>query len=234
MVSKKSSKIGTCVYCGKNGLFTDDHIPPKNLFGEPRPNYLITVPACADCNSSFSKDDEYFRLSITIREDIFDKTQDIYPKVIRSLKKPKKIGFRKNFLSTIRPFEDISDAGIFRGYKYSYNVDMQRLNNVAARIIKGMFYYHFKKIIPRGCVVDAFCIDGMKKMPERDIINLQDNILVPISKQKLYSVEPVFEYKYVVNKEDIYLSVWLLSFFKRVYFLGFTIPQSKHKNNSQN
>lgn len=226
MVRKKSSKIGTCVYCDKKGIITNDHIPPKNLFGEPRPGNLITVPSCVDCNSSFSKDDEYFRFSITIREDIFEKTQDIHPKVMRSLEKPKKIGFRKNFLRTIKPFEDISDAGIFRGYKYSYNVDMQSLNNVATRIIKGLFYYHFKKIIPIECVVDAFCLDGIKNMLQNDIINLQDNILVPLSKQKLYRIEPVFEYKYIVSREDKYLSVWLMSFFKKVYFLGFTIPRS--------
>ena len=96
-MSKKDSNIGICVYCGKKTILTKDHIPPKNLFGQPRPNNLISVPSCLDCNSSFSKDDEYFRFSISIREDIFEEAQDIYPKVMRSLQKPTKVGFRKNF-----------------------------------------------------------------------------------------------------------------------------------------
>ena len=48
-----------CIYCQANPAETADHVPPKGLFKEPRPN-LITVPACSVCNSSFGGDDDYF------------------------------------------------------------------------------------------------------------------------------------------------------------------------------
>lgn len=223
-MKKKGSKIGVCVYCGKKSIITKDHIPPKNLFGEPRPNNLIRVPSCFDCNSGFSKDDEYFRLTISLREDIFENVQDIYPKVMRSLEKTTKIGFRNNFLKTIKPTEDISAAGIFRGYRYSYDVDISRLNKVAARIIKGLFYYHFKEVIPKGYRVKAYCSEGMRNMSPNNIIKLQDNILIHLSKQQLHNVKPIFEYKFITNKEDKFMSVWLMSFWGRVYFVGFTLP----------
>src|SRR5713226_1536877 len=41
---------------------TRDHIPPKNLFPDPKPSNLITVSCCATCNSKFSKDDELVRI----------------------------------------------------------------------------------------------------------------------------------------------------------------------------
>ena len=43
--SKEMSKC--CVYCGSTGPLTDDHVPPKVIFTEPRSSNLITVPACA-------------------------------------------------------------------------------------------------------------------------------------------------------------------------------------------
>ncbi len=69
MPQRKKKRLGICVYCGRNGPVTRDHIPPKNLFAT-RPSNLITVPACEKCNRAACKDDEYFRLTITSRSDI--------------------------------------------------------------------------------------------------------------------------------------------------------------------
>jgi len=40
---------------------SDDHIPPKTIFGDKKPSDLITVPACEGCNNGCSLDDEYFK-----------------------------------------------------------------------------------------------------------------------------------------------------------------------------
>lgn len=64
----KANRI--CVYCGRPEGGTDDHIPPENLFGKPRPPDLIKVPACLTCNRSCSKDDEYFRLKVGLNQDV--------------------------------------------------------------------------------------------------------------------------------------------------------------------
>jgi hypothetical protein len=47
----------SCYLCGATDNLTSDHIPPKVLFPQPRPNDLITTEACKDCNEGFSKDD---------------------------------------------------------------------------------------------------------------------------------------------------------------------------------
>ena len=64
MSKKDSRKIGECIYCGKIGPLSVDHIPPKSLFQHPRPNNLITVPSCDDCNKGAQKDDDYFTIRI--------------------------------------------------------------------------------------------------------------------------------------------------------------------------
>src|SRR4051812_30015103 len=103
--SKKNvaSTIAECVYCGLNGPITDDHVPPKNLFPYPRPSNLITVPACNDCNKSFSKDDEWLRLTLSIRE--ISKTHPdrnaALPIVKRSLERPSARGFSRDFQNNV-------------------------------------------------------------------------------------------------------------------------------------
>jgi hypothetical protein len=60
-----------CYLCGKTaketpeGWLTRDHVPPRNLFPEPRPSNLITIPCCNACNHESHKDDEYFRLAVS-------------------------------------------------------------------------------------------------------------------------------------------------------------------------
>ena len=51
-------QMSWCVYCG-GPTETRDHVPSKVLLDEPYPDNLPVVPACAQCNSSFSLDEEY-------------------------------------------------------------------------------------------------------------------------------------------------------------------------------
>lgn len=58
-------KIKWCYLCHGTENMTSDHVPPKNLFPEPRPTNLITVPCCTKCNAEYSKLDEQFRAFVT-------------------------------------------------------------------------------------------------------------------------------------------------------------------------
>ena len=61
---------GNCVYCGAEGDVTRDHVPPSCLFPPEDRINLITVPACAECHESFKLDDEYFRVTLSLRADL--------------------------------------------------------------------------------------------------------------------------------------------------------------------
>ena len=60
-------KFGQCTYCGRHRKLADDHIPPKSLFGKPRPPDLIKIPSCGPCNNQASKDDEYFKTVLVFK-----------------------------------------------------------------------------------------------------------------------------------------------------------------------
>jgi hypothetical protein len=64
-----------CAYCGSENANTDDHIPPKNIFRDPKPATLRSVKACLDCNGGPSDDDEYFRDVIVKYHDVVDLPQ---------------------------------------------------------------------------------------------------------------------------------------------------------------
>jgi hypothetical protein len=49
---------GFCVHCG-GPYETDDHMPSKVFLDRPYPENLPVSPACAECNESFSRDEEY-------------------------------------------------------------------------------------------------------------------------------------------------------------------------------
>ena len=68
-MAKKKSKPGHCCFCGRYGKLTKDHIPPKCFFPPDNRSNLITVPACSECNTGSSKDDELLRdLFVSVRE----------------------------------------------------------------------------------------------------------------------------------------------------------------------
>lgn len=110
-----------CVYCGIEEPEirdrTRDHIPPRNLFPEPRPSDLITVPCCRQCNNSASKDDEYFRSMLAMRNDAGEhpEAQKILPVVFRSLRRPQGSGFTKKLLQNVTPVDVRTPAGIYVG-----------------------------------------------------------------------------------------------------------------------
>lgn len=57
---RRARRIPKCAYCCISDGTTNDHVPPKVCFPAPRPNNLITVPACQACNNSFSAADGVF------------------------------------------------------------------------------------------------------------------------------------------------------------------------------
>ena len=52
-----------CIHCGagiRSVRTNNDHVPSKSLLEMPYPEELPTVQICTECNTSFSRDEEYF------------------------------------------------------------------------------------------------------------------------------------------------------------------------------
>lgn len=134
-------RTGECVYCGTIGPLTRDHIPPQNLFAKPRPSNLIAVPSCPPCNHSATRDDEYFRMTLSLREDLqqHPANDQLRRAVQRSFAKPQQARFTRAFFQGVRRVDVETPGGIYLGQQPVYEVDLRRLKRVAARIAKGSF-----------------------------------------------------------------------------------------------
>ncbi len=213
---------GICVYCGRHRKLTSDHVPPRNLFPAPRPTNLITVPACTDCNTSAKLDDEYFRLMVSMREDVHGEAdvQAVLPAVLRSLQNPAAIGFRAGFLRSLCDVNVVTPAGLYTGIRPGYNVNLARMDRVAARIVRGLFYHETGLRLPDGYDAAAYSSDGIRPELHAGLRTVFEPLVNTIPK----SIGRVFSY-WCGFKEDPNASAWVLLFYRRVLFICMTAPK---------
>jgi len=222
----KNKRMGECIYCRKFGEITDDHIPPTNLFPKPKPSNLITVPSCKKCNSESSKDDEYFRMVISMRHDTFEHPEVIKNrhKILRSFQRPNKKGLLNLLAKNLSTVDLYSQGGIYLGKTGACNVDMKRVNAVIKRITLGLFYKEKGRGLPDSYLPYVYCISDVKKLLQNPV----KEILASTFQGKVISIgNEIFKYWYkTVSDEENCISL-ILSFYNRVNFFAFTLPKEK-------
>ncbi|MBI5932341.1 MAG: hypothetical protein HY867_01435 [Chloroflexi bacterium] len=219
-----------CVYCGSAENVTDDHIPPKNIFPKPRPTNinLITVPACKKCNSSFSNDDEYFRLKLCISEHVGNHPDALANQnvIFRSLRKPEAKGLRKSFMGDLQRVQLRTRGGIYLGQTYIFDVDLKRIFSVIERIVRGLYYVETSTILSQEYEVDVHSDDTLKDESPELIEELRQKILTPLSEipPKIIG-NKTFMYRFHITEEEPIFSVWALTFYGQANFLSLTGPR---------
>ena len=204
--------------------------PTKNLFSKPRPTDLVTVPSCEPCNSSASMDDEYFRTMLAMRRQVGNhpEVKSVLPAVLRSLSNPKKKRFTRSFLRTLRKLPVRTPSGLYAGTAGTYNVDLTRLDAVAARIAKGLFYKERGYRLPDNYEARSFSNDGLRDLDSRTIRDLQETILAPLMAQRTKTIGwEVFEYRVSFAESHPNASAWLFRFYNDVMFLVLTAPRER-------
>ena len=151
----KPKQTGQCAYCGRISPVTVDHIPPKNLFPKPRSSNLITVPCCVPCYQGWSKDDEYFRATISssYRVSAEPLSQGVIDQLLRSVGRSP--GFANLLINSIEEIELVTESGIYLGKEDTFKLDVARIDRVGQRIIRGLFFYEKKFPLPANYQVIA-------------------------------------------------------------------------------
>jgi hypothetical protein len=223
-MKRKKRRYGLCAYCGENKEITDDHIPPKNLFSKPRPSNLITVPSCLDCNRGMSKDDEYFRLNLVLRENVpqSPEGEQLFQSILRGFFRPESKRFKNELFSRIGETELIIEPNIYIGKSPAYDVDLNRLTNVTNRIIKGLFFYETKERVSDEYEVKSFAVSGFQPSAYEKVKKIIDILICRPA--KYIGKKEIFTYWHFQAEDNPSITVWLLLFFKTTSFLGFTIP----------
>ena len=217
-----------CAYCGAAAAETVDHVPPKGIFSQPRPSNLITVPACKQCHDEqTSRDDEYFRLALQLRDGVESHPDVIRarPTLLRSLQHPDKLGMRNALLKNIVLRDLITPGGIFVKKQWAIQTDMNRLRRVVLRTMKGLFYCHKKHRVPAGYDALICDEDSFHKWPADVVNNFSENLIKPILAQPGVTIgDGVFTYRFGFNVTDPDTTCWIFAFYGQAGFLGVTLP----------
>ena len=218
-----------CVHCGAPGPLSDDHIPPKNLYTAPRPSNLITVPACESCNAGAAKDDEYFRLALSMRREAEANPRaiDASTKSLRGLSRTESSGFRAQFLNdVVYAWQESEDSRLLIHDIVGYTAEFSRLDRVVKRLVTGFFFHNVGRRLPDSHSAHAWTLEGLHGTPgwekaENILRILQSRPVIPVG------IQDVFFYRYMLFDEDPNASLWLFVVFGSTGFIGLTMPRDR-------
>lgn len=232
----KKKKIGECVYCGHHGKITDDHIPPKSIFPKPRPNNLIVVPSCKKCNSEASKDDEYFKIVLSMRYDTYEysSAKENWPSILRSFKRPESIRLKNQVFETLKEVDLYTPAGIFIGKSGTYLASMTRVEKVLERIIKGLYFKEKEKRLSDNSELKFLMLNELPKLVEEDklIVYKILNLINTIEPQHIGNDAFAYKIRYLDDNDKGFGAI--LTFFKFISFLIIAFPEEVIKKNLKN
>ena len=198
-----------CAYCGQVKEATDDHVPPKSIFKDPKPSNLPTVKSCADCNQGASDDDEYFRDTVLKYHAVEDKPQVKVQlaAMYRAAVKPKKRKYAERTLRSFFNIEAYSPGDIYLGTLPAFRIDTERLNRTVKRYIKGLYRYETGERLPDVRHINV-TID-----PDNISQKMQQVWQLLVGSEIKNIQEGVFWYAWVQASDYPTYSSWLLVFY---------------------
>jgi len=154
-----TANLETCYLCARpipEDQLDAEHVFPQNLFEKGDRSDLIKLPAHRACNSSYSKDDDYFRLCITgaSYEDVKAKNLWQGP-VLRGVHRPESAKYKSYILDNLKDVELRSEAGRILGDSTVMLQDANRLQRVVCRMAKGLHGHLTTDILPEDWPVSC-------------------------------------------------------------------------------
>ncbi len=121
----QKEKENGCIYCG-NPATTREHCPSKVFLSEPYPEDLPTIPACFECNNSFSEDEKYVACFLDILKSTVYSDINPFPETVERLSNDNKLA------ATLKEEIKLEDS------KICYEVNEKRM----ARILNKLAICH--------------------------------------------------------------------------------------------
>ena len=216
-LNKTDLELKRCYICGKYEADSKDHVPPRNIFlKEDRDEGidLITVPAHTLCNQSFQKDDEHFRLFLSIPSYWESaKARKLWDdKISKRFHRPEGRGFKRYITKNMYPVELTTPSGIYLGKTQGIKFDSDRVTAEVERIARGIFYKETSNILPRDWKVEVSLMSPKVREMRYKIDNANN-----------WNSFANYTFKYVWNhtKEDVKNGVFWVVFFNTVDFWVF-------------
>jgi hypothetical protein len=215
---------GICVFCAKEGLVTDDHIPPQNIFPKPRNNNvgLIAVPACQICNGGSAVDDEEFKLFISLKagmtSDVGKKLHESTRRTVRHNQKLKRrISDATRIFLPTNAREGFSEFSIVHG-------DLGPIKRVLRKLVLGLYFHHYGEVI---CDLADIMVIVSDDIPDDKVEGLRfycEEIRIHGTLGSIGS-DHEFYYRHAKVVDAEYASGWLFAFYQQYGAIAMTYPK---------
>jgi hypothetical protein len=220
----KSKTQILCAICGFRNATTSDHVPPKGIFPKPRPGDLITVPSCFHCNNSGSKQDEEFRVFLSLQLGMETRaTRGLWKDgALRSLQHNQRL--RTHIINNSRWVDVTTPSGIRLRKQRAVFMPARAHNAVLDRTVRGLYFHHFGDILGQQVSCRVSQMTGLPKKIESAEIDqmLQSMAIASIGGNS-------FVYRYARAADSPLNSLWLLRFYERYLVRVETRPASPIK-----
>jgi len=148
-----------CAFCG-GGTDTRDHCPSRVFLDQPFPDDLPVVPACGQCNASFSADEQYLACLVSC---VLAGSTD--PEAVR----------RSSIKRTLRrsaPLRArIENARSIDGEQVVFSAEQERVNSVITKLAQGHALYELHE--PRLEKPDIVWAVPLALLSEPDLLSFE-------------------------------------------------------------
>lgn len=212
------NQLPICVYCMTNPGVTDDHVPPKQFFPRPRPSDLLTVPACLHCNQASGKDEEYFLATLMFSQSgITEVGKKLWSEKLRRMYE-KNIGLKHKIASNIRYGNVSTPAGIYLGRAMTIGYDERRLDAVAKKIVRGLYFH--ERGVPLNATTQLASL-FLREPAHFNAVKQHNHMLNP----GRVGWKGIFQYRRGFVPTNPFSSMWLLWFWQtHIFWIVTTTP----------
>jgi hypothetical protein len=220
-------KPSRCVYCGRPGPhLTKEHIPQRSLFPDPKPENLITVPSCQQCNQGFSKDEEYFLCWLALLCSEKDADSMLMDKMFRILsnqvhlqeKRSEQTGMHgevfSSLASEIRRKMRLNGQG-----KPALPTQDARVKNVLGKIAKGLYFYYAGELPEKNAEIQYAVVDEYNHTEIGVLLSPEWNVSL------LRGDKGIFKYAGRVTGKS---SCWLFEFYSRLVWVKMMVRENNN------
>jgi hypothetical protein len=203
-----------CYLCGAplSGLFDREHVPPKQLYADRvrRENNLnlLTIPAHPSCNRDFQLDEDYFVNTLMPFARGTYAGDAIYSEILRKFRQGEK---KRLVQRVLKEFELRPSGLVLPKGKILKRFDGARLQRVAWKIVRGLYFRHFDQVLPSS-LTNGLRISFPDEEPPPDFFALAE--------EPTYGLYPgVFDYKFAKFPEIHNFHYWAMLLWDRLILI---------------
>jgi len=223
------NKNDICIYCRKTITNKSrEHAIPKSLFQVENRVNLITVPCSVECNNSFSKDNEEFKIFLLLEEETAnqDTATKLVEEVLRALRRKEKKGFINELFEKSDSIMVKSPRGIET--KFSYDPNMEVLNRIVKRIVSCLYYHKFKVMIPLDYTIQVYEKTSVLRSGEQ-VIKVINQFGIWLKDTPIVSIgNGTFKYKCVPVVDQQHATLWKMIFYNVITFWATVIKMPEN------